>query len=289
MSNTGEGKPAGKSGQRSRKGERGKKTVSKKGPPESPAPVQLQSPDQDQPLQPQPVQAESPKVDEPPTIDEPVDAVATSPEPAGRSTRQLSRRRARPSRPPADCGRLSRTASRTRTGRACKGRTRTGRTCTGELADHRERLSRLHQEIIRGFRVVRRAAQRRSVARQGDVCSHRICEAGLRDLRCRVAEDLRTPQQACPANPRAPSRFGRQGAGNARQVLSLARACLGVVARKQEAPVFRSFLRYLGMVEIDHSAPYAKRSMSSLLLPTISCLQKLAARCDNLANQGLFG
>ena len=67
MSNTGEGKPAGKSGQRSRKGERGKKTVSKKGPPESPAPVQLQSPDQDQPLQPQPVHAESPKVDEPPT------------------------------------------------------------------------------------------------------------------------------------------------------------------------------------------------------------------------------
>jgi len=81
MSNTGEGKPAGKSGQRSRKGERGKKTVSKKGPPESPAPVQLQSPDQDQPLQPQPVHAESPKVDEPPTIDEPIDAVAASPEP----------------------------------------------------------------------------------------------------------------------------------------------------------------------------------------------------------------
>ena len=81
MSNTDEGKPAGKSGQRSRKGERGKKTVSKKGPPESPAPVQLQSPDQDQPLQPQPVHAESPKVDEPPTVDEPIDAVATSPEP----------------------------------------------------------------------------------------------------------------------------------------------------------------------------------------------------------------
>ena len=81
MSNTGEGKPAGKSGQRSRKGERGKKTVSKKGPPESPAPVQLQSPDQDQPLQPQPVHAESPKVDEPPAIDEPIDAVAASPEP----------------------------------------------------------------------------------------------------------------------------------------------------------------------------------------------------------------
>jgi len=81
MSNTDEGKPAGKSGQRSRKGERGKKTVSKKGPPESPAPVQLQSPDQDQPLQPQPVHAESPKVDEPPTIDEPIEVAAASPEP----------------------------------------------------------------------------------------------------------------------------------------------------------------------------------------------------------------
>lgn len=87
MSNTDEGKPAGKSGQRSRKGERGKKTVSKKGPPESPAPVQLQSPDQDQPLQPQPVHAESPKVDEPPpaieepVVAEPVVAVAAEPEP----------------------------------------------------------------------------------------------------------------------------------------------------------------------------------------------------------------
>jgi hypothetical protein len=36
-------------------------------------------------------------------------------------------------------------------------------------------------------------------------------------------------------------------------------------------------LRYLGMVDFDHSAPYAKRSMSSLLLPTVSCFQKLAA------------
>jgi len=81
MSNTDEGKPAGKSGQRSRKGERGKKTVSKKGPPESPAPVQLQSPDQDQPLQPQPVHAESPKVDQQPAVEEPVVAVVASPEP----------------------------------------------------------------------------------------------------------------------------------------------------------------------------------------------------------------
>jgi len=81
MSNTDEGKPAGKSGQRSRKGERGKKTVSKKRPPETPAPVELQSPDQDQPLQPQPVHAESPKVDEPTAIDEPIEVAAASPEP----------------------------------------------------------------------------------------------------------------------------------------------------------------------------------------------------------------
>ena len=62
MSNTDEGKPAGKSGRRSRKGEskkgESKKTAAKKGPPESPAPVQLQSPDQDKQLQPQPVHTE---------------------------------------------------------------------------------------------------------------------------------------------------------------------------------------------------------------------------------------
>jgi hypothetical protein len=87
MSNTDEGKPAGKSGRRSRKGEskkgESKKTAAKKGPPESPAPVQLQSPDQDKQLQPQPVHTESPKVDEPPpVVDEPVVAVAAAPEPS---------------------------------------------------------------------------------------------------------------------------------------------------------------------------------------------------------------
>ncbi|MFG3594060.1 phasin family protein [Bradyrhizobium sp. RDI18] len=48
------------------------------GPTASPAPVELQSPDQDLPLQPEPVHAESPKVDQP-AVDEP--AVAASPEP----------------------------------------------------------------------------------------------------------------------------------------------------------------------------------------------------------------
>jgi hypothetical protein len=79
MSNTDQGKPAGKSGRRNRKGERGKKAASQESPTVSPAPVELQSPDQDQPLQPEPVHAESPKMDQP-AIDESVDAVAASPE-----------------------------------------------------------------------------------------------------------------------------------------------------------------------------------------------------------------
>jgi Phasin protein len=84
MSNTDQGKPAGKSGRRNRKGERGKKAApqesSTESSTESPAPVELQSPDQDQPPQPEPVHAESPKVDQP-AIDEPVEAVAAPPEP----------------------------------------------------------------------------------------------------------------------------------------------------------------------------------------------------------------
>jgi len=81
MSNTDQGKPTGKSGRRKGKGERGKKAAPQESPAVSPAPVELQSPDQDQPLQPEPVHAESPKVDQPAAIDEPVEAVAASPEP----------------------------------------------------------------------------------------------------------------------------------------------------------------------------------------------------------------
>src|SRR2546428_3255934 len=88
MANTDQGKPAGKSGRRNRKGERGKKATPQENSTESstesstvsPAPVELQSPDQDQPPQPEPVHAESPKVDQP-AIDEPVEAVAAPPEP----------------------------------------------------------------------------------------------------------------------------------------------------------------------------------------------------------------
>jgi phasin family protein len=79
MSNTDQGKPAGKSGRRNRKGERGKKAASQESATVDPAPVELQSPDQDRQLQPEPVHAESPKVDQP-AVDAPVEAVATSPE-----------------------------------------------------------------------------------------------------------------------------------------------------------------------------------------------------------------
>jgi hypothetical protein len=89
MSGTDQGKPAGKSGRRKGKGERGKKKVSQQGSAESPAPVRLQSPDQDQPLlQPQPDhveslsdQVESLKVDQPATVDEQIDTVVASAEP----------------------------------------------------------------------------------------------------------------------------------------------------------------------------------------------------------------
>jgi Phasin protein len=77
MSNTDQGKPAGKSGRRKGKGERGKKAAPQESPTVTPAPVELQSPGQDQPLQPEPAHAESPKVDRP-AVDEPV---AASPEP----------------------------------------------------------------------------------------------------------------------------------------------------------------------------------------------------------------
>jgi hypothetical protein len=80
MSTTDETKSAGKSGRRKGKGERRKKAVSQESLPASPAPAQLQSPDQDQELQ-QPVHAESPKVDQPPAVEEPVVAAIASPEP----------------------------------------------------------------------------------------------------------------------------------------------------------------------------------------------------------------
>jgi hypothetical protein len=82
MSSTDQGKPAGKSGRRKGKGERRQKAVSQESLPESPAPAQVQSPDQDQELrQPQPDNAETPKVAQQPAIDEPVVTVVASPEP----------------------------------------------------------------------------------------------------------------------------------------------------------------------------------------------------------------
>jgi hypothetical protein len=84
MSTTGDTKSPGKSGRRKGKGkgERDKKavsqaTVSQESLPDSPAPAQLQSPDQEL-QQPQPDHVESPKVDQQPAVEEPVVA---SPEP----------------------------------------------------------------------------------------------------------------------------------------------------------------------------------------------------------------
>ena len=77
MSSTDQGKPAGKSGRRKGKGERGKKATPQESPTKSPAPVELQSPDQDQRLQPEPAHAEILKVAHP-AVDEPIDAVAAS-------------------------------------------------------------------------------------------------------------------------------------------------------------------------------------------------------------------
>jgi phasin protein len=90
MPTTDETKSAGKSGRRKGKGgERRKKAVSREAVsqkaasqeslPESPAPAQLQSPEQE--LQPQPDHAEIPKVDQQPAVEEPVVAVFASPEP----------------------------------------------------------------------------------------------------------------------------------------------------------------------------------------------------------------
>jgi hypothetical protein len=82
MSTTDDTKPAGKSGRRKGKGDRRKKAVPQQSLRESPAPAQLQSPDQDQELQqPEPVHAESPKLDQQPAVEEPVVTVAASPEP----------------------------------------------------------------------------------------------------------------------------------------------------------------------------------------------------------------
>jgi hypothetical protein len=74
---TDQGKPPGKSGQRSKKGERAKKTKSKA----SPAPVELQGPDQAPALQAEPGPVESPKLDPQPAVNEPIEAAIASPEP----------------------------------------------------------------------------------------------------------------------------------------------------------------------------------------------------------------
>jgi phasin family protein len=81
MPTTDETKPAGKSGRRKGKGTPRKKAVVHESSHKGPAPVELQSPVHNQPLQPEPVPAESPKVEQPVAVEEPVVAAIASPEP----------------------------------------------------------------------------------------------------------------------------------------------------------------------------------------------------------------
>jgi hypothetical protein len=81
MSDTDENKPAGKPGQRNRKGEQRRQ---KSGQPQSPKPDQLQSAEPDQPQQP-PDQPQRPEPDRQPDAREPIEATVASPDssPAG--------------------------------------------------------------------------------------------------------------------------------------------------------------------------------------------------------------
>jgi len=85
MSTTDGTKSAGKSGRRKgkAKAEQPRKAISPDSSPESPPTAQQQSPKQDQKLQPrpQPDHAESPKPDAQPAVEQPVAAIAASPDP----------------------------------------------------------------------------------------------------------------------------------------------------------------------------------------------------------------
>lgn len=81
---TDQSKPPGKTARRSQKVERGGQKIErgkKKKSQASPAPVELQSPDQDLELRSEQLVAESASVDSPPAANEPVEAVAALPEP----------------------------------------------------------------------------------------------------------------------------------------------------------------------------------------------------------------
>ena len=155
MSSTDDTKPAAKSGRRNRKGEARRQKASSA---ETAAPVEMQTPELEQ--------KQVPQADPETAVSEPLEAVVA--EASGRQAQRMMSFRPKPPRWPKPAG------------RAGADRTFDRRTLACQPADHRQRLSRLHQEIIRAVRVVFRAAQRRSLARQGDGSANRIREAGLR-------------------------------------------------------------------------------------------------------------
>jgi hypothetical protein len=74
MSSTDDGKLAGKSGRRNRKGEQRRQKPDAPAP-ESLTPLEMQTPEPDSQVQPEPVQAQVPEVDPQPAVSEPIDTV----------------------------------------------------------------------------------------------------------------------------------------------------------------------------------------------------------------------
>ena len=245
-------KPAGKSGRRKGKGSSAKKRLPEKSLPESPAAAQLQSPDQDQHCSRSPITRRPRRwISSPPSrsLSSPCHRSLSSP-PSHYPSRNPPLRSRLPSPRRPSPGSPTPSASRAGIVRAC----------AGEPADHRECLSRLHQEIDRGVRIVCRTAQRRSLARQGDDGSERIREAGLRDS---VAE----LQKICELHNRlakqTSSHSGIDGqAPDARQVLR-SRKTAWRELRKQR-------LRFSGAFLQDRSgraASFRRRSGAAHVMP----------------------
>jgi hypothetical protein len=74
MSSTDDGKLAGKSGRRNRKGEQRRQKPDAPAP-ESPTPLEMQTPEPDSQVQLEPVQAQVPETDSPAAVSEPLEAV----------------------------------------------------------------------------------------------------------------------------------------------------------------------------------------------------------------------
>ena len=236
MPTTDENKPAGKSGRRKGKGEQRKKavsqqTVSQKSLPESPAPVQLQSPDQDQELQqPEPVHAESPTVDQQPAVEEPVVVVTASPEPQPIAAPPLSEPATAPPAEPVSVERASAEPASAEPSSA-----EPAPVSLQTIANAYRDYTRKSIEEFGSF--VEQLSGVRSLDKAMTVQSEFVKRAYETSV-AEFAEDLRTSQPACQANPRPVQGVDGQGAGNARQVLRFTQDRFDANEWNREAPVF---------------------------------------------------